>query len=254
MLLIGIPPYSSRVGGMRKLFPIYPFGKLLLLVVLFLYLSGSALAGDTLILTTQEWPPYQILIHGTQKGIAVETVKCALKSLRQSYSIHFLPWERAQTEVKTGRAHGFSAASMSEKREAYAQFSTPIAPQKWIWYLRRESRLDPREPNFKKTVRVTATAGSNMGNWLRENGYNLKLQPKKTEQLVKMLQKRRVDAVLANELVFTAALRKLNLKRKTFRKFLGRDKPLGVYFSKAYLENHSGFLKRFNASIRHCLK
>lgn len=221
--------------------------------VVFLSIAGSAWAGNNLVLTTQEWAPYQTVINGTQGGIAVDTVKCALNFMGQSYSIRFLPWERAQTEVKTGRAHGFFAASRSDKREAYAFFSIPIAPQKWIWYLRRESLLDPRETTFKKTVRVTATAGSNMGNWLRNNGYNLKLQPKKTEQLIKMLRKRRVDAVLANELVFSEALKKLKLTHGMFRYFLSRDKPLGVYFSKAYLVSHPGFLKRFNASVRRCL-
>ena len=225
----------------------------LLLWVLFLSLPTTLFSeNEKLILITQEWAPYQTNTGGTMGGIALGVVKCALEKIGIPYSIEFLPWKRAQSVVKAGRAHGFFAASRSDKRDAYARLSVPIAPQKWLWYLKKTSLLDPRDQSFIKNARVTATAGSNMGHWLRSKGYNIKFQPKSTEQLVRMLQIDRIDAVLANEWVFTGALRALNLPRSEIRMIPNKDKPLGVYFSMVFLTRHPEFLRRFNALVPGC--
>jgi len=207
---------------------------------------------DVLLLTTQAWEPYQMESGGVQDGIAVRAVMCILESIGQPYSITFLPWARAQAQVEAGQAHGFFAASQSDKRDAYAQMSEPIAPQQWLWYLLAGSTLDPQDPAFKETNRVTAIAGSNMGSWLQDNDYQIESQPRTTEQLIAMLQQGRVDAVLANELVFSEALQSLGMSADLFRTYVNKDKPLGVYFSKVYLQQHPGFLERFNAEIPEC--
>jgi polar amino acid transport system substrate-binding protein len=225
----------------------------LLAGIFFAVTAGLAAGPEKLLLTTQEWAPYHTAINDVPNGIAVRVIDCVLEKMQQPYSITFLPWTRAQDEVKTGRAHGFFVASQSDKRDEYARLSTPIAPQKWIWYLRKDSKRTPEAVSFKQTARVAATAGSNMANWLEENGFNIVSRPKMTEQLVEMLQREYVDAVLANELVFSKALRTLKLSNDMFYTYVQKDAPVGVYFSKAFLENYPGFLQRFNTAIPACI-
>jgi len=170
----------------------------------------------------------------------------------QPYSIAFIPWIRAQAEVKAGRAHAFFPASRNDERDGYAKSSDQLVSLKWVWFLPKESNLNPKDSSFKKTARVTAEAGSNIAHWLQKNGFNLMPQPDTHQQLALMLQRKRVDAVLASESVFLEGLRELNLSSDMFRKVLEQENSLCVYFSKPFLEKYLDFLERFNAIVPEC--
>ena len=207
---------------------------------------------EKLLLTTQGWAPFTIEVDGVQSGTAVQALDCVLQKMGQPYSIAFIPWIRAQAEVKAGQAHAFFPASRNDERDGFARLSDEIVSAKWVWYLLKENKLDPKDPSFKKTARVTAEADSNYAHWLRQSGFKLMPQPDTHQQLALMLQRKRVDAVLASELVFLKGLQALNLPSDTFRKVLEKKDPLGVYFSKSFLKKYPDFLERFNAIVPEC--
>lgn len=218
-------------------------------------LSLSALVGlpdnaaaDTIKLTTQDWKPYQSVTAGQVDGIAVKAVKCVLGKMGHQADIAVLPWVRAQKDVADGAAAGFFAASKSADRDAFAEMSQAFIPQVWRWYTPADKPVDVAA----KTTKVGVLAGSSMEKWLDENGYAATQKIQNTEALAKMLQSGRIDAVLANEIVFKEALTATAIAEASFKAVQHSDRPLGVYFSKAYLAAHPGFLDGFNAQIKAC--
>ncbi len=226
---------------------------ILLAIIIFLSFASGAWAKESkLILTTQEWLPYQATDGHSLDGISVKVVECVLGKMEQPYEIKVYPWNRSQLMVKQGKAHGFFAASQNTKRDQYATISSVIAEQKWNWYLPQHSLLDPGHPFFKQGALVSAGVGSNMLNWLKEKGYQVIIESYNTEKLAELLAMGRLDAVLANEQVMIHILNQKKLPRDSFKVFVNRNKPLGVYFSKAFLEEESQFLTRFNALVSEC--
>jgi polar amino acid transport system substrate-binding protein len=210
-------------------------------------------ADDAVLLTTQEWPPYQSQASGAPAGIAVDAVRCIFDRLGMSVEIVFLPWQRAQEDVRNGNAAGFFAASRSAERDQFATLSTPIAPQVWTWFYRRGSAIAPDDAGFKAAARVTGTFGSNMAAWLRESGFRVQDEPRTTDQLLQMLERGYVDAVLANSVAFELALEAAGRPADTFLSRPERDQPLGVYFANRFLDAHPGFLARFDAAVPPCV-
>jgi ABC-type amino acid transport substrate-binding protein len=217
-----------------------------------LLIGISAVAEAQLRLGTQELPPYSFTNEqGEADGLAVNVVRCALDAAQVPYEIGVWPWARVQLMVQHNDLDGFFAASFAKEREIYAVLSEIIAPQQWRWYLLKDSTLDPASPEFKAQARVSAYIGTNMLNWMLEQGYNVQTAPARQEQLLEMLKRDRIDAVLANNLVMDKILRESG-QQDAVRSVLQQDKPLGVYFSKVYLKDHPDLLERFNAQVPAC--
>jgi polar amino acid transport system substrate-binding protein len=197
-------------------------------------------------------PPYSFTNEqGQLDGVAVHVVRCALDAAQVPYEIGVWPWARVQLMVQHNDLDGFFAASFAEEREIYAVLSEIIAPQQWRWYLLKDSPLDPASADFKQQARVSAYIGTNMLNWMLEKGYNVQTAPARQEQLLEMLKRNRIDAVLANNLVMDKILSETG-QQDSVRSVLQQDKPLGVYFSKSYLQEHPDLLARFNSQVAGC--
>jgi ABC-type amino acid transport substrate-binding protein len=223
----------------------------LCLVAAFLLPAGSVTAAETLRLTTQEWEPYQFTKDGQLSGVAVEVVRCIAGKLGVAAELSVKPWVRAQKMVEDGDADGFFAASRSAERDAYATMSDPIAPQVWRWYLQASGDKDPSKADG---LRVGVLRGSAMEKFLADSKYLGVTSVTTSGQLVELLQMNRVDAALANELVFAEAAEDAKIPASSFKSVEHSNRPLGVYFGKAYLAKHEGFLPSFNAAIAGCRK
>jgi polar amino acid transport system substrate-binding protein len=224
------------------------------LLLLFICCSSPlVLAMAPVRLATHELPPYSFTTDaGLQEGIAVKRVKCAFDRIQAPVVIEFLPWARAQLHAREGLVDGFFAASQSAERESWAVMSAIIAPQQWHWYLLKDSALDPKSSGFKQQASVTSFVGANMHSWLRENGYRIEANPFTNQQLLDMLLSKRLDAILANQLVMESLLAENHATGK-IRSVLEQDKPLGIYFGKAFLAKAgTNFLPRLNRAIQDC--
>lgn len=227
----------------------------ILSIALALLLAGPAPASSAetaLRLTTHNLPPYGYLENGELTGTAVRVIRCVLTRLDRPFQIDVVPWKRAQVMVKSGQAEGFFAASRNPQRDHYAVLSQTIAEQNWMWYLLKDSPHDPAAPGFREKAVVSSFLGANMQKWLRENDYNLDQSPPSDSRLLlRMLLGGRLDAALANDQVMRALIRTQEAGERV-REVLNRNKPLGIYFSKIFLEANPGFLARFNAEVTDC--
>lgn len=242
-------------------------------------LSGTpASAEDTLILTTDIFPPYQVREGEELGGTSVQALDCIFKTLRQPYSIRVMPWERAIYEVSQGKADGFFSATSTRRANRFAVLSAPLALEKWYWYSNQDRAAErpkaersfdepgadsqeaqrsavQREAAPRNTaLRIGAVRGSNQLAWLLDAGYVVEQQVRSTEQLLQLLELGRIDTFLADQSTLRTTLTKLPLALRPEYERFQQYSTLGVYFSKRYLDTRTDFMQQFNKQIYACLK
>ncbi|WOD12411.1 transporter substrate-binding domain-containing protein [Pseudomonas sp. NyZ704] len=214
---------------------------------------APATAADTLRLNTDIFPPYQVSEGETLSGTSVDALECIFKTLRQPYSVRVMPWQRAIHEVGQGRADGFFSAANMQRANRFAALSAPLALEKWYWYSNRPDTAELAAVGGDSKLRIGAVRGSNQLAWLLENGYAVEQQVSSTEQLFKLLDMGRIDTFLADQRTLRTVLTKLPPAMRPEYERFQQYSTLGVYFSKAFLDNNRGFLQRFNQQIFFCL-
>lgn len=215
--------------------------------------SGAQLVyTEPVVLNTQQWPPFEWERNGEQGGFAIEMVRCVFSKLGRPVEFQFLPWKRAQVDVQNGIADGFFPASQSADRDVYAVRSVPIISVDWVWFTKKDSKWDVLSPEFKMNAYVTAQQGSYYGVWLSQNGYKVDLYPNTHLQMTGMLQRDRLDAFLANDMVVGEELKGTEYSLNDFRMLTIKSDPLGVYFSKSFLQAKPDFIEKFNAVVPQC--
>lgn len=234
--------------------------KIAILLLIGLSLNNAVYSQEKIILTTHNLYPYGSYDKGkevkkiadrTFSGAAVDVVRCTLLKMKVPFEIHVVPWNRAQMLVKSYNAQGFFAGSQKKSRDEFAVMSEIIADQKWVWYLLKANPHSPENSDFKKKATVAGFRGSNMLSWMKENGYNVKTTPIDTSSLLKLLLAKRVDAVMANNYVMEAIMKEQGVTDKV-KSYVNKNKPLGVYFSKKFVEKRPKFLKEFNRLVPGC--
>ena len=115
---------------------------------------STAWSAPPLRLATHDQAPYgSYMPDKSFDGVAVRVIQCVMKRLNRPVSIEVYPWERAQMMAQNGEVDGFFPATIKPERLVWAEASRVIADQKWIWYLRKESKLDPFSKEFKATAK-----------------------------------------------------------------------------------------------------
>ncbi|MGF1747909.1 ABC transporter substrate-binding protein [Vibrio cionasavignyae] len=214
-------------------------------------LHASVIGPSRLMLTTQDWSPYQYYQNAKMQGLAIDAVKCALGSMSQPYQLTMTNWSDAQLRVQNGSQHGFFIASDTQERNEYATLSTPIAEQTINWYF--GSGVEPTITELSKlNLKFSAKFGSNKWFWLKRQGFNVVKQPRDAKVLLTLLKRREIDIVLEDQLVFSKELESAGLANDYFRSKHLETKKMGVYFSNQFLNEYSGFLNSFNSAVKKC--
>lgn len=215
--------------------------------------APSAWSVETIRIATHDQAPYGTYqADKTFDGIAVRVMSCVLKRMNQPFTVEVYPWERAQLLAEKGVVAGFFPATIKPERLVWADVSTVIADQKWIWYLPKDSHLDPKTPEFKATAKVGAHFGSNRLKWLETEKYNVVLKPQTDEALLEAFMVGRAEAILGGDLAIAAAMKEQKINPNDYRMVLAQDKPLHAYFGKEFLKTSPDFMARFNAQVGKC--
>lgn len=200
-------------------------------------------------LDTSPEAPYQQLVDGQLGGLAVEVLECIFARLEQPHRIELTSWQRAKLNVRLRLSDGFFSAAPDPQSEPFAQLSAPLLIEKWYWYARDAQNLN-RQP-WSEQTRIGAVLGSNSLAWLELRGIEVQQKVARHEQLIKLLQRGRIDLVLADQAVMSDALAQDPAQPPLQQRF-ARYSPLGVYFARDFLDSHPGFLAAFNRQLEHC--
>ncbi|PTU73454.1 transporter substrate-binding domain-containing protein [Pseudomonas mangrovi] len=200
-------------------------------------------------LDTSQEPPYQMLVDGQLGGLAVEVVDCIFERLQQPHSIELTSLNRARLNVRQQLAEGFFSAAPDPQSDAYAELSAPLLIEKWYWYA-RDAQVLNRQP-WEGELRIGGVLGSNSLAWLEMRGIKVTQTVSRHEQLVKLLERGRIDLFLADQQVMRSVA--ADVQPPLHQRF-ARYTPLGVYFAREFLDQHPGFLKAFNRQVQDCAK
>lgn len=223
------------------------------LLVLSLFAAGAvADSQPTLNLYTFHSPPYQI---GTGKdrdstvnpvGTTVETVRCITGRMGWQTRIRTVPQKRAIHGLQNHLIDGYFAVDESDVMNRFAQATAPVALEKWYFY--------SREPIDDVTnASIAAIAGSNEAIWLEHSLYDTALTVSYPEQLLALLERNRVDAVLMDERVMDL-LRQEGSGPTQLHRYFVRFVPLRLYLTQPFAAHHPAFLLEFNSYISPCVK
>jgi polar amino acid transport system substrate-binding protein len=215
-------------------------------------LASTCVAASIRIATHDQAPYGTYQADKSFDGIAVKVMSCVLKRMDRQFSIEVYPWERAQLMAERGTVDGFFPATIKPERLVWAEPSVVIAEQKWIWYLPKNSTLDPTSAEFKKTAKVGAHFGSNRLKKLEAEKYNVVLNPQTDRALLEAFLLGRAEAILVGDLAIAQAMKELKVNPNDFRMVLAQDSPLHAYFGKKFLQSEPDFLKRFNSHVSAC--
>lgn len=183
------------------------------------------------------------------RGGSIEHIECIFKDLQQPYQITSMPWLRARQEVRKGKVDGFFTAISIDGADDYASLSAPLVLENWYWFWRADMKAPE---SWQDNYKLGAILGSQQAEWLEEAGYSEPMNANNLPQMLKMLFSKRIDVILADKEHFEKAAAELGIDASTYQYRFFRYVPLGVYFGKAFLTEHAGFLPRFNQHIYAC--
>jgi len=217
--------------------------------VLLFFSFSNASASDNLTVLVPNFPPYTFDNNNQISGIGIELANKVFKQAGVNVYYRILPnYAKALYELEQGRGDAVLLISKNDERDNIAVFSKPLMFNRWCWYLRKDSQLNPDSDNFKSEAKISSHFKTNTHKWLTDNDYNV--QPvMQLDKLPKMLIKARVDAVFIAELVFEEAMKRDNIALDQFNKVVEIEKPFGIYISKNYLAEKPQTLQKINQAI-----
>ncbi|QYK00519.1 substrate-binding periplasmic protein [Shewanella psychrotolerans] len=218
--------------------------RFLLLICIFLFPIHHVYS-ESIRLFTNISPPYQIKDKNGLSGTSIDALKCIFVKMNYSYELETYPWKRIHFNIKAGKGDGFFSAIPHPKIENYATLSSPIALEKWYWYYNGDSL---------KNDYIGVIRGSPQDIWFEQSYKNANIhRVERVEQLIKLLDNKRVSAVLVDQKTFKNTMISLGRQAHDFGVQFEKYTPLGFYFTDNYLKEHPSFLKLFNQHLSSCV-
>jgi hypothetical protein len=176
-------------------------------------------------------------------------LQCIFEEMKRGYNVQVMPWRRAYQDVKNNRIDGFFTAVPMRQVDPYAVLSSPMVLENWYWFW----RMDIVAPEtWRDGYKLGSILGSQQETWLGEAGYKVDMNANNLPQLIKLLQGKRIDVILADREHFVQAAKELKLDANNFQTRFFRYVPLGVYFNEQFLNHNPNFLVNFNQQITGC--
>ena len=143
-------------------------------------LGGMGTASAThpqLLLTTENYPPFNMQQQDTSLivGISTDLVREIMKRAGVSYTMKFLPWQRAYNmALKTENTCVFST-TVTEERKPKFKWVGPLVQNDWIFFARPGSEITVSSLEDARSYRVGGYKGDAVALFLESQGFNLDL-------------------------------------------------------------------------------
>jgi len=221
-----------------------------------LFFSPAVFAGTLTFGVLPDFPPYAYEVKGQLTGIDVDSVKEACRRMKVVPEFRVMPWKRSLAKVKNGDITALCAALRTEEREAFLHYSgEPVHIQRNVLMARKGDGIKVTElGNLKdRIVGVVRkfSYGQAFGNCkgLRKSVYN------DQEELVRILDKGRIDLAAAAEVPFRFIAKGLGFQNRFEAIYTITEIPAYTVFSKKALGQEGEVLaKKFGSVLRQMRK
>tara|TARA_Y100001001_G_scaffold52700_1_gene48968 strand:+ start:1546 stop:2271 length:726 start_codon:yes stop_codon:yes gene_type:complete len=165
----------------------------------------------TIIVGANHAPPYRIIENGERTGLYVEIFEEIAERL--GWEVHYreAPFRRVLRMVQQGEVDVMLGPLETEERAELMEFVAPAFPpeRRLFFYLNKEHRIERYADLYSRAIGVLE--GASYFPRFDDDEDLLKEPAPRYENLMLMLQKGRVDVVIAPELVGLYAVEKLGL-------------------------------------------
>ncbi|MCM2438360.1 ABC transporter substrate-binding protein [Agrobacterium vitis] len=108
------------------------------------FMSAVAMAQNSIVFTTEDYPPYNFRENGVDKGVGYEQVVLIMKELSIPYTIEMMPWARAIAMAETETMTCVFTAAHIPEREGRFKWVEPLAIDRNIIMSSKQSGIQVR--------------------------------------------------------------------------------------------------------------
>ena len=213
-------------------------------------------AGNEVILTTGDWPPY-VFETGPDKGPMADLVIAAFNEVGITAKIVFYPWKRTEDEVRQGNAFAAFPYALNPERQEEFDFSNPLYTVKAKFFFNK--KYHPNGIPFENLADLkNYKIGGLLGSWYEPTFKEAGLQVEfvsSTDQNVEKLARGRIDLMIEEENSVWTLIRQLYPNEVD--QFATLEKPLeqpgvvndlSLMVSRSY-PNSAKLLEKFNEGL-----
>lgn len=132
----------------------------------------------TVVLLTENFPPYNMAVNGKNfaqeeniNGIAVDIVKEMFKRARVQYNLTLrFPWDRIYKLALEKPGYGVFVTARLPEREQLFKWVGPIGPDDWVLLAKGDNPINLTSLDEAKSHRIGAYKGDAISEYLTEKG------------------------------------------------------------------------------------
>ena len=218
------------------------------------FIAGFAAAASekaVLRMAMPDYPPYTYIEDGQYQGEGYDAFVFIMQQLQRDFNISLVPnYGRAVLDLQNDVIDGLFLASENAERNSMAVFSDPVSITRWTWvWLTQQQTLTPDSSNFASRAIVSAQINSNIYLWLKAQGYRVAGGPNNIRDLFRLLNNRRVDAIMLPEQTALTVIQENSYPLQNYQFKTMRELPFAIYISKRFLEKEPDFMEQLNNAI-----
>ena len=219
------------------------------LAVLLFLLSFQVNSSD-LVFYTQEFAPFNYSENGDVKGPAKAVIETVCQAASLSCSFKALPWGRAQSDVKSGEAHGLFVIGWNEGRAKWLHYSPPLMTTEYGFFVHSDDldKISSLDDFNSRTVGVFGPSNTSKSlEKLQKSLTSMKISMTADDIAgFKKLEAKRVDAVFSNREVGLDMVKKLGLKNV---KYVMKQRELNYFIGLSKEFTDQELVDRFNGKF-----
>lgn len=182
----------------------------------FLLVSLLTFGQETLVIATDEWPPFRIFEGDKIVGLDIDLWNEISRRLGVKIKFERYPWARALKKMEDGEVDAMGGLAKTLEREAFIKYSSiPYYTCTTRFYLQKGkgSSLSTYE-NLYNFNSIGVVIGSFYYEPFNSDKKIKKNSVATEEQLLKLLESKRIDAIIGTECQVDYELKKMNLSNK----------------------------------------
>ena len=165
--------------------------KTVIIAFLLIFVAPLAMAGESVVLVTNEYPPY-VDTSSNAPGIIAEIVAAAFSEAGVEAKIEFRPWRRCAMLVEDGQVFGAFPYAVTDKRKKYAMFSDPVWTCRNVFFFLKE-KMRGHDFTTLEAIRglvIAGTSGNYYEDIFKETGLTVDYAPGEASGVWKIRERR----------------------------------------------------------------
>ncbi len=139
--------------------------------LLFALITAPAFA-ENLVITTEDYPPFNMTVSGKISGISTETVEEMAKRAGVGIAISLYPWERAYNMAQQDGKTCVYSTTRTTQRESLFKWVGPLVNNNWVLYAKADAKAVGKLEDTK-AAKIGGYRGDAIANFLKEGGYKV---------------------------------------------------------------------------------